>query len=51
MAADVGGAGLGVKASGGIRTAAQALAMIDSGATRLGMSKTAQVLEELRAGT
>jgi deoxyribose-phosphate aldolase len=51
MAADVGGAGLGVKASGGIRTAAQALAMIAAGATRLGMSRTAQVLEELRAGT
>lgn len=51
MAAAVAGAGLAVKASGGIRTAAQALAMIDAGATRLGMSKTAQVLEELRAGT
>jgi len=49
MAAAVGSAGLGVKASGGIRTAAQALAMIDAGATRLGMSKTAQILEELRA--
>jgi deoxyribose-phosphate aldolase len=51
MAADVAGAGLGVKASGGIRTAAQALVMIEAGATRLGMSRTAQILQELRAGT
>lgn len=35
---------LGVKASGGIRTAEQALAMIDAGATRLGMSSTRAVL-------
>lgn len=35
---------LGVKASGGIRTAEQALAMIDAGATRLGMSGTRAVL-------
>ncbi|PRC59849.1 2-deoxyribose-5-phosphate aldolase, partial [Mycobacterium sp. ITM-2017-0098] len=28
---------LGVKASGGIRTAADAIAMLDSGATRLGL--------------
>lgn len=47
MAAAVAGAGLGVKASGGIRTAAQALAMIEAGATRLGLSRTAQVLAEL----
>ncbi len=38
---------LGVKASGGIRTAADALAMIDAGATRLGLSGTRAVLEEL----
>jgi deoxyribose-phosphate aldolase len=50
MARAVAAAGLGVKASGGIRTATQALAMIDAGATRLGMSKSAQVLQELRAG-
>jgi deoxyribose-phosphate aldolase len=49
MSAAVAASGLGVKASGGIRTAAQALAMIGAGATRLGMSKSAQVLEELRA--
>jgi deoxyribose-phosphate aldolase len=38
---------LGVKASGGIRTAADALAMIDAGASRLGLSSTAAVLEGL----
>jgi deoxyribose-phosphate aldolase len=38
---------LGVKASGGIRTAEQALAMIEAGATRLGTSKTAAILAEL----
>ena len=35
---------LGVKASGGIRTAEQALAMIEAGATRLGMSSSRAVL-------
>jgi deoxyribose-phosphate aldolase len=48
MAARVAGAGLGVKASGGIRTAAQAIAMIEAGATRLGMSRTAAVLDEIQ---
>ena len=38
---------LGVKASGGIRTAADALAMVAAGATRLGLSRTAAVLAEL----
>jgi deoxyribose-phosphate aldolase len=38
---------LGVKASGGIRTSEQALAMIDAGATRLGMSGTRAVLAGL----
>lgn len=38
---------LGVKASGGIRTADDALAMIDAGATRLGLSRTRQVLDGL----
>jgi deoxyribose-phosphate aldolase len=33
----VGGAGLGVKASGGVRTLDQARAMIEAGATRLGV--------------
>lgn len=43
MAEEVGGE-LGVKASGGIRTTADALAMIEHGATRLGLSGTAGVL-------
>jgi deoxyribose-phosphate aldolase len=49
MAATVGGR-LGVKASGGIRTAADALAMLDAGATRLGLSGTRAVLDGLGAG-
>lgn len=48
MARTVGGR-LGVKASGGIRTAAAAVAMIDAGATRLGLSGTAAVLDGLAA--
>jgi deoxyribose-phosphate aldolase len=46
MAAAV-GATLGVKASGGIRTAADAVAMLDAGATRLGLSGTRAVLDGL----
>lgn len=46
MAATVGGR-LGVKASGGIRTAADALAMLDAGVTRLGLSATRAVLDGL----
>lgn len=46
MAKTVGGR-LGVKASGGVRTAADALAMIDAGATRLGLSGTRAVLDGL----
>ncbi len=46
MAATVGGR-LGVKASGGIRTASDALAMLDAGATRLGLSGTRAVLDGL----
>ncbi len=38
---------LGVKASGGIRDAAAATAMINAGATRLGLSGTAAILAEL----
>ncbi|OBI95342.1 deoxyribose-phosphate aldolase [Mycobacterium asiaticum] len=49
MAATVGGR-LGVKASGGIRTAADALAMLDAGATRLGLSGTRVVLDGLSRG-
>ncbi len=44
MARTVGGR-LGVKASGGIRTAEDAAAMIEVGATRLGLSKSAAVLD------
>ncbi len=40
---------LGVKASGGIHTAAEARAMIDAGASRLGLSGTRQVLEGFSA--
>ena len=46
MAAAVGD-GLGVKASGGIRTAADATAMLNAGATRLGLSGTRAVLDGL----
>ncbi|AUM17878.1 deoxyribose-phosphate aldolase [Rhodococcus ruber] len=46
MAETVGGR-LGVKASGGIRTAEAALAMIEAGATRLGLSGTRAVLDGL----
>ncbi|WP_431235011.1 deoxyribose-phosphate aldolase [Mycolicibacterium psychrotolerans] len=46
MAATVGGR-LGVKASGGIRTAEHAIAMLDAGATRLGLSGTRVVLDGL----
>jgi deoxyribose-phosphate aldolase len=46
MAATVGGR-LGVKASGGIRTADAALAMLAAGATRLGLSGTRAVLDGL----
>jgi len=46
MAEAVGGR-LGVKASGGIRTADDAVAMLDAGATRLGLSGTRAVLDGL----
>jgi deoxyribose-phosphate aldolase len=46
MTETVGGR-LGVKASGGIRTAADAVAMLDAGATRLGLSSTRAVLDGL----
>jgi deoxyribose-phosphate aldolase len=48
MSETVGGR-LGVKASGGIRTAADAVAMLDAGATRLGLSGTRAVLDGLGA--
>ena len=46
MAETVGGR-LGVKASGGIRTAADAVTMLNAGATRLGLSGTRAVLDGL----
>jgi deoxyribose-phosphate aldolase len=46
---DTVGGRLGVKASGGIRTAADAVAMLDAGATRLGLSGTRAVLDGLSA--
>lgn len=42
-------AGVAVKASGGIRTAAAALAMLDAGAERLGTSSGVSILTELEA--
>lgn len=39
---------MGIKASGGIRTAADAVAMLNAGATRLGLSHTRAVLAGLR---
>lgn len=51
MAAAVAGRGLGtvgVKASGGIRTAGDALAMVDAGATRIGASASRIILEDPR---
>src|SRR5438270_728420 len=43
------GSKLGVKASGGIRSLDEALAMIEAGASRLGTSSTKAILDELRA--
>jgi deoxyribose-phosphate aldolase len=43
IGAAVGGR-LGIKAAGGIRTADEALAMIAAGATRIGTSHTAAIL-------
>jgi deoxyribose-phosphate aldolase len=47
LIAETVGGRLGVKASGGIRTAADAVAMLDAGATRLGLSATRAVLDGL----
>ena len=41
------GSTMAVKASGGIRTAAQALALLEAGATRLGVSGSVELLEVL----
>lgn len=40
---------LGVKASGGIRTYADAMKMIQAGATRIGSSNSVKIIEEARA--
>jgi deoxyribose-phosphate aldolase len=45
------GTRLGVKASGGIRDAAGALAMIRAGATRIGASAGATIVQQLQDGT
>lgn len=47
LMAETVGPDIGVKASGGIRTAEAAIAMIDAGATRLGLSGTRAVLDGL----
>ncbi|UMB68917.1 deoxyribose-phosphate aldolase [Mycobacterium paraterrae] len=47
LMADAVGGRLGVKASGGIRSAEAAVAMLDAGATRLGLSGTRAVLDAL----
>ena len=49
IAAAVKEAGLGVKASGGIRSLADAQAMIDAGATRIGTSSGLAMVAEARA--
>lgn len=41
---------IGVKAAGGIRTTADALAMIDAGASRIGASSGVQIVEGLPSG-
>ena len=41
------GAGIGIKAAGGIRSLADALAMIEAGASRIGASASVAILNEL----
>lgn len=45
------GSTMGVKASGGIRTAKDALAMIEAGASRLGVSASIKILDEWAGGS
>lgn len=47
---DAAPASVGIKASGGIRSLDAALAMIEAGATRLGMSSTAAILDQCPDG-
>ncbi|MCJ7827474.1 MAG: deoxyribose-phosphate aldolase [Demequinaceae bacterium] len=42
---EVVGGRLGIKASGGIRTAAEAVALLEAGATRIGTSRTRDILD------
>jgi deoxyribose-phosphate aldolase len=49
MARTVASKKLGVKASGGVRTYADAVKMISAGATRIGSSNSVKILEEARA--
>lgn len=46
MSAAVSKAGLGVKASGGIRTYQHAIAMIEAGATRIGASSSLAIIQD-----
>ncbi len=43
------GLNIGVKAAGGIRTAAQLLEMVDAGANRIGTSASVQIVQEMGA--
>jgi deoxyribose-phosphate aldolase len=42
------GPDMGVKASGGVRSTADALAMISAGATRIGSSSGAAIMQEVQ---
>jgi deoxyribose-phosphate aldolase len=43
------GLNIGVKAAGGIRTAAHLLEMVDAGANRIGTSASVQIVQEMGA--
>lgn len=46
----IGGDRIGIKASGGIRTLEQALALVEAGANRLGTSRGVEILRQLAEG-
>ncbi|MGC1305621.1 MAG: deoxyribose-phosphate aldolase [Phormidesmis sp.] len=46
----IGGDRIGIKASGGIRTPQQAIALVEAGANRLGTSRGPEILAQLQAG-
>ncbi len=46
---DIVGAKLGVKASGGVRSGADALVMVRSGANRIGSTKSVKIVQEIEA--